>query len=127
VAVRVGMAHRKTCELLQQTFGGNLNTEGRSKYPGAQTIYRWSLLKREDLVPFLEAIQPYIRVKSRQVKLALEWMDVKLRSNFDKAVRLTDAEIQRREDFYMKMKEFNAVGAAATTNWEDTGDGEVIV
>lgn len=127
IRICVGIAHRRTCELLQATFGGHVRQEKRSKYPNAQPIFRWDMSKTEDVYSFLKDVEPYVRIKARQVKLAYEWIDLKKRNLSVGPVKLSDAEIQRREDMYRKMGEFNAVGAAATTNWEDTGDGEVIV
>lgn len=127
VRVCVGIAHRRTCELLQETFGGNVRQEKRSKYPNAQPIFRWDMSRTEDVLNFLEQVAPFIRIKARQVKLAYEWIELKKRNISLGPVKLSDAEIQRREDMYQKMREFNAVGAAATTNWEDIREDEVIV
>jgi hypothetical protein len=48
-------------------------------------------------------------------------------SVFIRAGWVTNQELQRREDFYRKVRELNAVGAAATTKPKDTREGEVIV
>lgn len=120
VRISVGMAHKRTCELLQDVFGGKVTYNERSKYPNAQPIFRWALNKTEEVKNFLDLVSPYIRVKSRQVKLAYEWIDVKKRNLAVGPVKLEDTEIQRREDMFQLTHTFNAVGAAATTNWEDT-------
>lgn len=114
------MAHKKTTELLQDTFGGTIKLEGRSKYPNAQPIYRWCLNRTDEVLNFLDQVTPFVRVKSRQIKLAYEWIETKKRVLSQKPTKLSDEEIQRREDMFSKMHEFNAVGAAATTNWENT-------
>lgn len=119
IRIGVGMAHKKTIELLQETFGGTSKLEKRSKYPNAQPIYRWTLNRKDEVKNFLDLVSPYIRVKSRQIKLAYDWLNTKVRNLENGPVKLSDAEIQRREDMFNKMHEFNAVGAAATTNWED--------
>jgi hypothetical protein len=48
-------------------------------------------------------------------------------SIFIRGGRVTTKEIQRREDFYWKVRKLNAVGAAATTKSKDTREGEAIV
>lgn len=127
VRVSVGITHKKTCELLQSIFKGNVRQEKRSTYPNAQPIWRWELVKAEDLLFFLEQVGPHIRIKSRQIELAYKWIEVKKRHLSVGPVKLSDDEIQRREEMYQLMHKFNAVGAAATTNWEDSREAEVIV
>ncbi len=121
VRISVGMAHENTIKLLQETFGGKIGRNERSKYPNAQQIYRWQLSAQAEVRNFLNLVSPYIRVKTRQLHLAIAWLDdVKKRDCRKKPEKLTDTEIQRREDMFQLMHKFNGVGAAATTNWENT-------
>lgn len=122
--VMVGMVEKQAIKLLQETFGGNIREE---RVPNKRSIYRWTLGKREEVARFMEIMEPWLFIKQPQLQLVKAWLAVKLRERADTGRKLTEEELQHREQFYLKMKKLNAVGAAATTNRDDTREGEVIV
>ena len=119
--IRVGMIQEKPMKFLQETFQcGNIYYEGvRKNRPSQRPMYRWVITNRADVMRTLETIMPYLLVKKDQAKLILEMCEGWVLCQ-NKLAGTLESELQRREDFYIKCKELNAVGAAATTKPEDT-------
>jgi hypothetical protein len=114
------MVEQVAVNLLKETFGGYIYEE--SGVLGKRSIHRWQLVKAPEVEACLTALLPYLRIKDQQAKAVLD-----LVQNYPKARRIADKELQRRKQLYETVKKLNAVGAAATTNREDTREGEVIV
>lgn len=117
--VQVGMVEKIIPELLQATFGGAISEE---RVPNRRSIWRWNLRKQEDVLRFLKTIRSRLIVKKPQADLLIEFIEgyrhLRLVKDGNESI-LKGQELQRREEFYQKMKKLNAVGAAATTNRTD--------
>ena len=126
--IRVGMVEREVLEFMQETFNsGYLYDEGvRKDRPTNQFIYRWRITNREEVVRIIDMILPYLIVKKPQALLVKE-MCLGWVLSPSKKRGTPPEELQRRELYYLKCKELNAVGAAATTKPKDTREGEAIV
>ncbi len=126
--IRVGMVERHAMEFLQETFQcGYIYDEGvRKDRPTNQFIYRWRVTNRDEVVKVIDMILPYIIVKNKQALLVKE-MCLGWVLSHSKKLGTPPEELQRREDYYMKCKKLNAVGAAATTKPEDSREVEAIV
>lgn len=122
--VGVGMVSKHIIELLQETFGGNVYEE---RVPNRRSIWRWKTLNQPNILACLLQVRPYLRVKHEQADVLIQEITLRLARTANHSLKLSDEELQRREDFYLRVKKLNAVGAAATTNREDTREGEVIV
>lgn len=61
--VQVGMTDREVIEYL-----GSLGGTVRIEHPpgNRQTLYRWRLLARLEVLEFLAALRPFLRVKARE-------------------------------------------------------------
>lgn len=87
---------------VHKTFGGSI-----TNHPNA---YQWRV-SALSAKAFLEAIQPYIRVKKTQLELALIFQELK--SGRRSRTRLTDKELTIYEAFYRRMSELNKQGSRA--------------
>jgi|SRR5690242_15995252 len=116
--IGVGMVSKQVIDALQEQFGGNIYEE---RVPNRRSIWRWKVLNQPAILNCIEQVGPYLMVKHVQAALMAKEIKTRVvRKNNERAIKLSDTEIQRREDFYQMVRKLNAVGAAATTNREDT-------
>lgn len=124
----LGMCVEPIVKMFQQRYGGAIRVEC---VPNRRPIYRWALVGNKGVLPFLEEITPYLIEKQERALLLKEYTecvsDKRERTPNGRILPVSEEELAIREDFYQKMKELNAWRAPATTNRENTGDGEVIV
>ena len=126
--IRIGMVEKEPLILLDKTFpGGRLMCEGvRKDRPTYQVMYRWELAKKENIILVLKEMIPFLIAKKERAITLLDALE-KWQNPFNRKLGLDPLELQRREEAYQKMRKFNAVGAAATTNSRGSGDAEMIV
>ena len=75
LTVTVGMCSAAIPMWLYKTFGGNLNThEGRKDH--YKRVYNWQVAAREGKL-FLELILPYLKEKTGQAKVAIEFQEIR--------------------------------------------------
>lgn len=132
--ISVGMTDERIPQILCERFGGKVRVELMKT---SRNLYRWQLENRALAIEALKQLEPLLIVKREQALLALEFENKYCRLNTFSAKTVATktefdlsgyySQIQLREDFYLRMKKLNAVGAAATTNRENTREGEVIV
>jgi len=122
--VQVGMVELAAIELLHKTFGGTIREE---RVQNRRSIYRWTIGKKAELAYFLEVMEPMLMIKQPQLQCMKDWLGWAVRDRSKAPASLSDEELLRREELFLRMKQLNAVGAAATTNRDDTREGEVIV
>lgn len=126
--IRVGMNREEPMKFLKETFEcGNIFYEGvRKDRPNEKPMYRWVVTNREMVVNVIDMILPFLLVKKEQALLVKE-MCLGWVLAYSKKKGTYPEEIQRREDFYLRSKKLNTVGAAATTKPRDTLESETIV
>lgn len=122
--IQVGMVTPQPLHVLKSIFGGSIYVE---RVPGnRQDVYRWRVNGRADTMRVIEALLPYLMVK-REAALVLYDFCKNWEIPANKQKGVSPWEIQRREEAYQKIRQLNAVGAAATTKREGTREGEAIV
>jgi hypothetical protein len=89
-------------------------------------MYRWELRKRKILIPFLKELLPYLRAKREQCLVLIDVLENWV-NPFNRKLGMSPEELQRREVAWKKMRQLNAVGAAATTKSHDSREAEAIV
>lgn len=123
----IGMVDKAPLELIQETIGSGKVYEER--VPERRSIWRIRFAGRIKLMPFIKNLLPYLIVKKKQAELMLEfcenWSSPKNENG--KRAQVSEKELQRREDAYLKMRKLNAVGAAATTKSRSIREDEAIV
>lgn len=74
VTVRIGMIQKEPIDSYKKVFGvGYLDEE--KTYHQFRPMYRWSARKRSEVQSFLERIEPFLRVKKAQARLALRYFE----------------------------------------------------
>lgn len=118
----VGMVDKEPIDLLAKHLGGSVCIE-RAPSEGRRPIYRWAVSGRKSVFRALCLVLPYLRVKRPQAEILLDFIlnYVDMRHQ-PKEVRRR--ELLRREELYHKMRELNAVGAAATTERDGIREDE---
>jgi hypothetical protein len=116
--VRVGMNDPSAVNFIHEVTGyGKVVKE--KPYHHKKPMYRWTIRRRDEIVPFLRLILPYLLVKKTQAELAIKFMDEWVSSN---GIRLTDGIRKNRENAWLKMRELNGiVPPPATTKPRSTG------
>lgn len=109
---RVGTTSKALADWLHATFEGGVyfRPSQRTKW---KDQYIWTL-GSDNLIAFLKAILPYLKIKQEQAKLALEYLD-----NFQ------TNDPQWRESMVQKMNDLNRKGKLVTTNTSGTSEKEV--
>lgn len=81
---------------------------------GSKPIYDWYIRNRKVLIPFLEGIIPYLKIKKDRAKFLLNYCKT-INTKINGSPGLSDKELNYREDSYIKIRELNGNKVAATT------------
>jgi len=118
-SVKICMVERESIDLLYKDLHLGTCTLGgaRPSRPNSKPIYQWGIRNRKVIVPFLEQVIPFLRVKKQRAEFLLNYC--KTAKNIDdrgsRYFGLDKDELVYREESYQKMREFNGKRAAATT------------
>ena len=97
-------------EYLKDLFGGHIST--RIYGGNRKDMYQWQVTSK-DAVRFISVISPYLRQKSTQAEVSLEFEDTIHRGNVSgrpTKLRYTDTEVEYREHLCGVMRELNHRG-----------------
>ncbi len=105
----VRMTDKPTIEKLAKVFGGRC-LEIKRRTVKNKKVYGWSACGYRTL-EILELLEPYCITKRRQIKTAYRFMKIpRFQSGRGKGSKLPEKITNRRNDCYLKMKEFNHSG-----------------
>lgn len=109
VRISVSMCDKEIPWLLFQTFGGSFQ-ERQRKNEKYKPSYDW-IISNKNSIYFLETIFPYIKInrKLETAKLCLEFQTHISDKNI-KGKRLSDEELNYRENCYVQSKQLNHRG-----------------
>lgn len=112
VTVRIGMIQKEPIEMYRRIFAvGYLDEE--KKYHQFRPMFRWSARKRSDVESFLLRIEPFLRVKKAQAKLALKYFD---EIPIGKGYINQGAEMwEKKEKYRIEMSSLNGVIVSPAT------------
>jgi len=116
--VRIGMTDGNVIKWIHEIFNcGKYYREGvRKDRPTYKIMYRWNARTRIECIEVIERLLPYLKVKKQQALLVLkfckEWKDANVR-----CYRQDPEILQAREELFQKVKQLNATGAPATTEY----------
>lgn len=106
LVVAVGMTDRAIPEWLCSEFGGRLN---HRSFPGTNYQDRWDWMASSQIASkFLKVIQPYLKLKNIQARLAIEFQDAR-KPHVPKSL----VQMQADEILFQSMKELNSRGKDA--------------
>jgi len=123
----IGMVDKAPLDLIRDTIGMGKVYEER--VPERRSIWRIRFGGRVTLIPFVKQLLPYLIVKRPQAELLLEFCEkweTPGKKEHGYRDRVSEKELQRREEAYLKMRKLNAVGAAATTKSRSIREDEAI-
>ena len=116
--VKVHMVNNGSINYIHKETGlGTISIAGvRPSRPNSLPLYQWTITNRPDLETFLNGILPYLQNKKDRAEHLLEYCKKSAyRTYGNRHIRMSDDELQFREDMYLKMRKLNEVKAAATT------------
>ena len=118
-SVKICMVEPEAIDLLHKELKlGTMRLDGvRKSRPNSKPIYQWGIRNRKQIVPFLENVIPYLRVKKARAEFLLNYCFTAkhLDDRKSRYFGLDKNELIYREESYQKMREFNGKNAAATT------------
>lgn len=107
----VGNTNRVLIDWLYETFGGLRQVRLQSHSSKFKDCYLWTLYGKAAIAGFLQTIRPYLKMKTEQADLMLEFIALGNVSNPG-----------LREEFFQRMKALNLKGKSVTTNTPNTSD-----
>lgn len=93
--VQVALTNEELVFWLRTNFGGNVIFD-KSRKQEWKDQWRWKLIVREDLEPFIVSIYPYLTIKKKQAGVILSF--------------LSSAHEMGGESFHVQMRELNKRG-----------------
>lgn len=107
--VAIAMTDKEIIEWLHNTFGGT-NCFSILRNPQHKTVHRWTIWNKKAEV-FLRSIQPFVRVKARQIEIGLllcKSIEEGRCLEHKKGVPLE--MLRLREKLYMQIRQLNKKG-----------------
>lgn len=129
--VKIAMIEPEAVTFIRDDMGyGTMYLYGaRPSRPGRKPIYDWSIKDKVKIIPFLEGVLPYLRVKKNRAEHLMMFCK-HLRDFGNQCYRgLPKDELDYREDMYWKMRKLNGskVGAETKPHWcESTSDSPTL-
>lgn len=115
--VKIAMIEPEAINFIMQEFNlGSVALDGaRKDRPNGKPIFHWYIRSRFKIVTFLEGVIPYLKVKKNRAEHLLEFAKHLQENGIPGYKGTSDAELNYREQAYVKMREFNGNKVAATT------------
>jgi len=104
LTVEVGGNFKEVLEEMEKRFGGTLSPKGG----GSEFAWRLQLSPNKAL-HFLETIQPYVRLKHREVEIGIEFQGDKVILRSGTSMDAYRAEMERRQALSKALKDLNQV------------------
>jgi hypothetical protein len=117
-SVKITMIQDGAINYITKELGmGRIHLSGpRKSRPNSQPLYEWTITNRPDLLIFLKGIMPYLQNKKNRAEHLLSYCTyAEYRFYGSRWNRLSDQEVEYREEAYQQMRKLNIVKAAATT------------
>lgn len=114
-SVRIAMCEIEAISLVHDEMGYGFRQliGARPSRPNSRPIYHWNLQGRKKIIPFLEQVIPFLRVKKNRAEFLLEFAKRK-KVTTDGYHGVPKAELEYREWAYQEMRRLNAKVAATT-------------
>lgn len=100
--VSIGNTDPRALEWIHNNFGGSLTV----RYPNKKNhrnVLQW-IIRAAMALPFLRAIEPFVKMKREQVRLGIQFQEPKHRHG---SKRVTITELKRRELIRRKIQKLN--------------------
>lgn len=117
-SVKIAMIEKEAIHFLHENLGfGQYKLDGaRKNRPNSKPIYQWFIRGKKGVVPFLENVMPYLRVKKFRAEFLLDFCKSMVLTT-DGYHGIPEKELNYREQSYVKMRELNGNKVAATTKF----------
>lgn len=116
--VKISMINNGSINYIKKETGlGYILINGtRKSRPNSLPLYEWRITNKKDLLTFLEGILPYLQNKKER---ALHLIEFCKKGNFksygERHIKLSNEELNFREEAYKKMRKLNENKVGATT------------
>jgi len=101
--------------IMKETGFGKVRLDGaRPSRPNSKPIYHWLMRDKAEIIPFLEQVIPYLKVKKNRAEFLLDYCKT-VKDCARPYYGLSQEELDYREESYRRMREFNGNKVAATT------------
>jgi hypothetical protein len=116
-ALKIAMIEPEAVSFIKNELGyGNIGIDGaRKDRPKSKPIYHWYARNWRQVIPFIENVLPYLKVKKNRAQHLLLFCK-HLQKQENPCYRgLSKDELNYREESYIRMREFNGNKVGATT------------
>jgi len=116
--IKITMVNNGSINYIMNSSGlGYVNINGiRTSRPYSLPLYEYRITNRNDLIIFLTAIMPYLQNKKERAEHLLNYCNkIGYKPHGQRHIKMTDEELQFREDSYLKMRKLNKIKVGATT------------
>lgn len=116
-SLKVAMVEPEAVEFLEKEINiGHVNHCGaRRDRPNSKRILQWNERNKHEIVPFLENVLPFLKVKKIRAQHLLEYCYHVISVKNPCYRGLSEEELNYREEMYLKMRQLNGSKVAATT------------
>jgi hypothetical protein len=109
LTVAIAMTDKNIIEWIYDNFGGG-SCFSKLRNPQHKSIYRWAIWNNEAEI-FLRKIQPFVRVKSKQIEVGLLLCkSIKEGRNLEHKKGVPLEMLCLRENLYLQMRQLNKRG-----------------
>lgn len=118
-SVKVSQVEPEAISFLKNEMGlGTMSVNGaRPSRPMSSPLYQWGIRNIKSVIPFLEQVIPYLRIKKERALFLLSYC--KTAKYYERGAARTYGldkdELVYREESYQKMRKLNCRKVAATT------------
>lgn len=115
-SIKIAMIEKEAIEFITEFMGfGDYNLDGaRKDRINSKPIFHWYLRGKKSVIPFLDNVIPFLRVKRNRAEFLLDFCH-KMKLTTDGYHGIPEEELNFREQSYWKMRELNGTKVAATT------------
>lgn len=115
--LKIAMIEPEAVHFIRDVMGyGSINLDGaRKSRPNSKDIYHWFERNKKNVVPFLENVMPFLKVKKERAEHLLEFCYHLFGVKNPCYKGHTQEELDYREQAYWRMRELNGSKVAATT------------
>ena len=110
MSIQVGMCDIEAVQFIHQIFGGSMQSY-KGSTSNRRVRHHWLIASRQAQT-LLREVLPYLKTKSKQAELAIEFQDLFYKGR----AKITDEDFKLRQGYVTKLKQLKH-GA----NWKEAG------
>lgn len=108
--IKIGMTNKDLIVWFKNSFGGNIHH--RKFKDNCKDAYTWTIRCNKRIIPFLDKVIPYLRIKKRQAEILRKFFKTYYDGNKDGHTLKGNVKLER-ENLYKQIRVLNQRGISA--------------